>query len=164
MSTLEITANPDTPQLVMTREFDAPPELLLRAFIEPELLAQWLGPRSLTMQVDYLEARDAGRWRYVHRDADGNEYGFHGVFHGTPSLEGVVQTREFEGAPGHVSLETATFENLGGRTLLRMNAVYQSVEARDAEIASGMESGVRDSMDRLQELLETLTSHAGNSD
>lgn len=91
------------------------------------------------MTVDHLDARHGGTWRFVHRDGDGSEYGFHGVFHGTPSLEaGIVQTWEFEGAPGHVKLGTITFEERGGRTLVHLNSVHQSVEARDAEVQSGM--------------------------
>jgi uncharacterized protein YndB with AHSA1/START domain len=156
MGKTQIIAEPGTLQIVISREFDAPRELLFRAHTDPELLAQWHGPRTLALSVDRLEARDGGRWRYIHRDADGNEYGFRGVFHGTPSPDGIVRTFEFEGAPGHVSLETLTLEDHGGRTLLRANAVFQSVEARDAHIQSGMESGVNDSMERLDELLDSL--------
>ena len=156
MATTQITAEPGTPFIDITREFDAPREMVFRAYTEPELLLQWLGPRSLTMTIDYFEARDGGRWRYVHRDADGTEYGFHGVYHGTPSVEGIVQTFEFEGAPGHVSLEKATFEERGGKTLVRQRAAYQSVEDRDTMVQSGMEAGVNDSMERLEELLGRL--------
>ncbi len=108
------------------------------------------------MTVDHLDVRHGGTWRYTSRDADGNDYGFHGVFHGTPSPDGIVQTFEFEGAPGHVSLETATFEDHGGRTLLRLNSVFQSVEDRDGMVQSGMEEGVNDSMERLDELVARL--------
>jgi uncharacterized protein YndB with AHSA1/START domain len=156
MGTTQFIAEPGVPQMVLTREFDAPRELLFRAHIDPELLVQWLGPRRLTMTIDHLDARDGGTYRYIHRDAEGNEYAFHGVYHGTPSVDAIVQTFEFEGAPGHVSLETATFEDRGGKTLLRQNAVYQSVEDRDAMAQSGMEEGVNDSMDRLAELVARL--------
>ena len=156
MAKTQIIAEPGVPQIFITREFDAPRDLLFRAYTDPELLVQWLGPRSLTMTVDRHEARDGGRWRYVHRDADGNEFGFHGVFHGTPSPDGIVRTFEFEGAPGQVSLETLTLEEHDGRTLVRTNSVFQSVEARDAMVESGMESGVNDSMERLEELLARL--------
>ncbi len=148
-----ITAEPGVPQILMTREFAASPELLLRAHTEPDLLVQWLGPRNLTMVIDRYEPRDGGTWRYVHRDTDGAEYGFRGVFHGTPSLDGIVQTFEFEGAPGNVALETLTFEPQGDGTLLRTNSVYQTVAARDAMIESGMEGGVNDGYDRLDELI-----------
>jgi uncharacterized protein YndB with AHSA1/START domain len=156
MGETTLTAEPGIPQVLMTREFDAPRELLFRAYTEPELLAQWLGPRRLTMTVDRLDVRHGGEWRYVHSDEDG-EYGFRGVFHGTPSVEdGIVQTWEFEGAPGHVHLEVATFEERDGGSRLVLNAVYPSVESRDAAFAAGMESGARESLERLDELVGTL--------
>jgi uncharacterized protein YndB with AHSA1/START domain len=156
MAETQITAEPGVPFIEITREFDAPRELIFRAHVDPELLVQWLGPRGLTMTVHRLEARDGGTWRYTHRDADGNEYGFHGVFHGTPSPDGIVQTFEFEGLPGHVSLEWLTFEERGGRTLLRANSVYQSVADRDGMIQSGMESGVNEGYERLDELIARM--------
>ena len=156
MGETQITAEPGIPQFVMTREFDAPRELLFRAFTEPELLAQWLGPRRLTMTVERLDVRHGGEWRYIHTDTDGNDYGFRGVFHGTPSVDGIVQTWEFEGAPGHIHLETASFEEHDGGTRLVLNAVYPSVESRDADLEHGMEGGARESLERLDELVGTL--------
>jgi uncharacterized protein YndB with AHSA1/START domain len=151
-----ITAEPGIPQITITREFDAPRDLVFRAHTEPDLLVRWLGPRDLTMTVDRYEVRDGGTWRYVHKDAQGNAYGFHGVFHGTPSPDAIVQTFEFEGVPGHVKLDTTTLEQRGRRTLMRTVSSFQSVEDRDGMVASGMERGVRDSADRLEELLATL--------
>ncbi len=156
MAKTRIIAEPGVPQIVITREFDASRDLLFRAHTDPELLIQWLGPHRLTMTIDRLDARDGGTWRYTHRDADGTEYGFHGVFHGTPSLDGIVQTFEFEGAPGHVSLETLTFEERGSKTLLRNNSVYQSVADRDAMVQSGMEEGLNEGYDLLDELIAKL--------
>lgn len=156
MAKLQITAEPGVPQIKATREFDAPRDLVYRAYTDPELLVQWLGPRRLSMTVDRLENRDGGAWRFVHRDTDGNEYGFHGVIHGTPSPDSIVRTNEFEGFPGHVSLETLTLEEQGGKTLAHTNAVYQSVEDRDGHLNSGMESGMNESMDRLDVLLASL--------
>jgi uncharacterized protein YndB with AHSA1/START domain len=156
MGKTEIVAEPGVPQIVITREFDAPRDLLFRAHVDPEMLVRWLGPRNLTMTIDHMDVRDGGTWRFVHRDADGNAYGFRGVFHGDPSPDGTVRTFEYEGAPGHVSLETLTFEERNGKTLLRVNAVYQSVADRDAMIASGMEDGVEDGYARLDELVLSL--------
>jgi uncharacterized protein YndB with AHSA1/START domain len=156
MEALQLTAEPGVPQIVIAREFEASRELLFRAYTDPELLAQWLGPRRMSMTVHSYDLRDGGAWRFTHRDPEGNAYGFHGIFHGTPSPEGIVRTFEFEGAPGHVSLETLTFEERGGKTLVRTNAVFQSVEDRDAMIESGMESGVNEGMERLDELLARL--------
>ena len=156
MSKTEIVAEPGIPQIVTTREFDAPRELLFRAHVDPDLLVQWLGPRELAMTVQEYDVRDGGRWRYENTDAEGNRYGFHGGFHGTPSADAIVQTFEFEGAPGHVALDTVTFTERDGRTLLRRVSSFQSVQDRDAMVASGMEHGVRDSDERLTELLDRL--------
>jgi uncharacterized protein YndB with AHSA1/START domain len=156
MTKAQITAEPGTPQMFLTREFAAPREFLFRAHTDPDLLVQWLGPRRLTMTIDVYEVRDGGRWRYIHREENGAEHGFRGVFHGTPSLNGIVQTFEYEGAPGHVCLETLTFEEQDGKTMLRINEVYQSVEDRDAALQSGMESGINESYERLDELIAKL--------
>jgi uncharacterized protein YndB with AHSA1/START domain len=92
----------------------------------------------------------------VHTDPDGNAYGFHGIFHGDPSPDAIVQTFEFEGAPGHVKLDTTTLEQHGGKTLVRTVSAFPSVADRDAMIASGMERGTHDSAERLEELLAKL--------
>jgi uncharacterized protein YndB with AHSA1/START domain len=155
-TTLRLTAEPGSPLLRFEREVAAPRELVFRAYTEPALLAQWLGPRRLTMRVDQFDVRHGGAWRYVNIDADGTEYGFHGVFHGTPSPDRMTQTFEFEGAPGHVSLDTLVLEDLGGRTLIRAVSVHQSVEARDAMIAAGMEGGIVEGFEQLDELLTRL--------
>jgi uncharacterized protein YndB with AHSA1/START domain len=158
VSATHITAEPGTPIIEITREFAAPRELLFRAWTEPELLAQWLGPRRLTMSVERFELRDGGRWRYVNRDSDGNEYGFRGVFHGDPSPDRMVQTFEFEGAPGHVSLDSLAMEERNGRTIVRIRSVHQSVEARDAMVAGGMEQGMIEGFERLDELIGHLAA------
>jgi uncharacterized protein YndB with AHSA1/START domain len=161
MATTQIIAEPRVPQILITREFDAPRDLVFRAHVEPELLVQWLGPRSLKMTIDHFEPRDGGTYRYVHSDDEGNQYGFRGVFHGTPSPDTIVQTFEFEGFPGHVSLETATFEERDGRTTVRASSVFQSVEDRDGMIESGMEEGVNEGYERLDELLAGLRAESG---
>jgi uncharacterized protein YndB with AHSA1/START domain len=158
MTTTEITAEPGVPYVDITREFDAPRDLLFRAHTDPGLLVQWLGPSQYTMVVDRYDVRDGGTWRYIHRDEDGNEYGFHGVFHGTPSLERMVQTFEFEGAPGHVSLDALTFEERNGRTVVRIHSTFQSVEDRDAQVQGGMASGITSGYLRLDELLARLVA------
>jgi len=160
MTEMHVTAEPGVPQVLTSREFDAPRELVYRAFTEPDLLAQWLGPRKYTMKIDRFDLRDGGTWRYVHSDDAGNAFGFHGVFHGEASIDGIVQTFEFEGAPGHVSMDTVTFEQTGGKTTVRTNTVFQSVEARDAMVESGMASGMSEGYDRLQDLLAKLIANA----
>ncbi len=153
MAETRISAEPGVPQIIVSRNFRAAPAMLLRAHIEPDLLARWLGPRRLRLTVDRLEARDGGIWRYIHHDADGNAYAFHGVFHGTPSIAGIVQTWEDETDPGRVCLSTVTFAAAPGGTTLRQNTVFQSVEDRDRYVRSGMEAGVRESMARLDEVV-----------
>ena len=156
MSKTQITAEPGIPQIIISRDFDAPRDLVYRAHVDPELLVQWLGPRELTTDIDRYEARNGGTWRYVQKDTQGNQYGFHGVFHGDPSPDAIVQTFEFEGAPGHVCLQTVTFAEQAGGTQMRTVVAFQSVDDRDQMITSDMERGVRDSGDRLDELLAKL--------
>jgi uncharacterized protein YndB with AHSA1/START domain len=156
MTELQITAEPGVPQVLTSRTFDAPRDLVFRAFTEPDLLVQWLGPRKYTMTIERYDLRDGGSYRYVHSDDAGNAFGFHGVFHGEPSPDGMVQTFEFEGAPGNVSLDTLTLEEHDGKTTVRTNSVFQSVEARDAMVRSGMAEGMNDGYDRLDDLLAKL--------
>ncbi|MFH8973293.1 TIGR03086 family metal-binding protein [Streptomyces sp. NPDC017890] len=148
-----IEADPTLPTILITREFDAPPERVFRAYTDPGLVVQWLGPRRLTMRIDRYDARSGGSYRYVHRADDGTEYGYHGVFHEVRRDERIVQTFTYEDTPDSVSLETAVFEDLGGRTRLVAKSLMDSVEARDAMLAGGAEGGIREGHERLDELL-----------
>jgi uncharacterized protein YndB with AHSA1/START domain len=154
MNELKVTAEPGVPQVLTERAFDAPRDLVFRAFTDPDLLAQWLGPRGYEMTIHQYDLRDGGSYRYLHKDGEGNEFGFHGVFHGEPSVDGMVQTFEFEGWPGHVSLDTATFEDIDGTTIVRTNSVFQSVADRDGMVDSGMADGMRQGYEQLDELLD----------
>ncbi len=156
MGTTKVTAEPGAPFIDISREFDAPRDLVFRAHTDPELLTQWLGGDKYKMVVDHLEVRDGGTWRYVQRDDEGNEYAFHGVFHGTPTPDQMVQTFEFEGAPGYVSLDTLTMEERDGRTVVRIHSVHQSVEGRDGMVAGGMQTGLDAGYQRLDELIAQL--------
>ena len=152
-----ITAEPGKQEMVITREFDAPRELVFKIITDPELLSQWWGPRYLSTVVDKMDVRPGGSWRYIQRDVQGNEYGFHGVYHEVLAPERIIDTFEFEGLPetGHVTMETMRLEELpGGRTRLVTQSVYQSVIDRDAVLQSGMESGVNETYERLSEILE----------
>lgn len=154
-----IIAEPGKQEIVITREFNAPRELVFKAFTDPQLYVQWLGPRDLTMTLEKFEPKSGGAWRYIHRDKEGNEYAFHGVNHEVTAPERIIGTFEFEGLPeaGHVTLETARFEALpGDRTRLTVQSVFQSVEDRDGMLQSGMEGGMNDSYSRLDELFEKL--------
>lgn len=160
MAKTQIDAPAGVPFIDMSREFDAPRDLVFKAYSDPELLVQWLGPRKYKMTVESWDVRDGGRWRYINSDDDGNAYGFHGVFHGDQTPDGMLQTFEFEGWPGNVSLESLVFEETDGKTVVQNHAVYQTVQARDAMIESGMESGVNEGFDRLDELISRLREPA----
>ena len=154
-----ITATPGQQEIFITREFNAPRELVFKAFTDPKLYTQWLGPREITMTLEKFEPRNGGMWRYIHKDKDGNKYAFHGVYHEVTAPERIIDTFEFEGLPekGYVVLETVRFESLSGdRTKVTSQAVFQSVADRDGELQSGMERGVNDSYDRLDELLAKM--------
>ena len=155
----KVTAEPGKQELFITREFDAPRELVFKAHTDPDLYARWLGPRDLTTTIETFEPVSGGRWRFIQKDKDGNEFGFHGVNHDVTVPERIIGTFEFEGLPesGHVILETTKFEALpGGRTRVTTQSVYQSIEDRDGMVQAGMESGAVDSYARLDELLEKL--------
>ena len=149
----QIVADPAVPAIVITREFDAPPERVFRAHTDPELVVQWLGPRRLTMRIDTYDCRTGGSYRYKHIDTDGTEYSFFGAFHEVRPHERIVQTFTWDGEPDGVSLDTAVFEDLGGRTRLTITSVVGSFEARDGILASGMETGVTQGYERLDDLL-----------
>jgi uncharacterized protein YndB with AHSA1/START domain len=151
-----ITAEPGKQELFITREFDAPSELVFKAHTDPGLYVQWLGPRGYEMTLETFEPHSGGRYRYIHQDQDGNEYGFHGVFHEI-SEELMIQTFEFEGLPekGHVTLDTMRLEKLpGDRTRITIQSVFQSVADRDGMVQSGMERGVNEGYARLDDLLD----------
>lgn len=152
-----ITAEPGKQELFITREFDAPRDLVFKAHTDPKLYAQWLGPRGLTTAFETFESRSGGRWCFVQKDQNGNEFRFHGVNHDVTPPERIIGTFEFDGLPesGHVLLETTTFESLpSGRTRITAHSVFQSVEDRDGMVAAGMERGVVDGYERLDEILE----------
>jgi uncharacterized protein YndB with AHSA1/START domain len=149
----EIMSDPHVPLVRITREFDAPPEKVFRAHTDPELVARWTGPRGLEMRIDHYDCRTGGSYRYV-MARDGDEFGFHGCFHEVRPSELIVQTFTFEGEPDGVALERLLFEDLGeGRTRLTSTSLVDSFEGRDAFVASGMEEGVREGYERLDEVL-----------
>ena len=149
----EITLDTEVPLVRITREFDAPPEKVYRAHTDPDLLVRWLGPRGVEMRVDQYDCRTGGSYRYVHM-SDGEEYGFRGCFHELRPNELIVQTFTFEGMPDGVALEKLVFEDIGGgRTRLTTTSLVDSFADRDAFVASGMEVGVREGYERLDEVL-----------
>jgi uncharacterized protein YndB with AHSA1/START domain len=149
----EIVADPEVPLIRITREFDAPPAKVFRAHTDPEIFVQWNGPSRHEMRVDHFDCRTGGSYRYVHA-SNGNEYWFRGCFHDVRPSELIVQTFTFEGDPDGVALERLVFEDLGeGRTRLVATSLVDTFEGRDAFLASGMEEGVREGYERLDDLL-----------
>ena len=156
---LTVTAPEGVPFIDFEREFDAPVDAVFRAHAEPELLTQWLGPRGYEMKIDHYDFRTGGGYRYIHTDQNGEAYAFNGVFHTVRPNEFAIQTFEFEGFPDVVSIESMTFEDLGGgRCRLRGHSVYPSLEAHDGMVASGMETGMSEGYERLDEVLATETN------
>lgn len=151
-----VTAQPGVPFVDIVRELEAPVADVYRAYTQPELVAQWLGPRDLAMEITEYDVRAGGKWAYIHTDPAGTPYGFSGVFHSVQP-DRIVQTFEFDGYPGHISLESVTFVDLGGRTRVEIHSVYQSQEDRDGMIASGMERGMTEGFERLDDVLETAS-------
>jgi uncharacterized protein YndB with AHSA1/START domain len=151
----QIVADPALPTIRITREFDAPVEKVFGAHTDPDLVAQWLGPRAVTMRIDHFDCRTGGSWRYS-EDSEQRENTFFGSFHEVRPDERIVQTFTWDGYPDGVSLETVTFEDLGGgRSRLVALSVVESLEIRDLIISSGMESGVVEGYEQLDEVLAT---------
>ena len=148
-----IIVDEEVPLVRIVREFDAPPAKVFAAHTDPALVVRWLGPRGMAMTLDTWDCRRGGEYRYVH-EMGGEEYAFHGCFHEVRADERIVQTFTYEGMPDSVALETLTLEALpGGRTRLTGTSLVDSFEDRDAFVASGMEQGVREGYEKLDELL-----------
>lgn len=156
MKTLQLTAPVDTLAMEFTRDFDASVAALFAAHADPDLVRQWLGPRDLEMEIAEWDFRDHGGYRYTHRNERG-AFSFNGTFHTVRTGELIVQTFEFDGAPDMVNLEYLWFDDLGdGRSRLRGRSICPTTEARDALLSSGMEGGMTEGYDKLDELLPTL--------
>jgi len=151
-----IEADPRLPIIRITREFAATPGQLFRAHTDPALFARWVGPDAAGTRIEHWDARTGGSWRYVDH-ADGEEYAFHGSFHDVRE-DRLVQTFTFEGFPDAVALEEMTFEDLGdGRTRLHIQSLFNSYEARDGMLSSGMDVGVNAGYAKLDGLIEAGT-------
>ncbi|HEX4659953.1 MAG TPA: SRPBCC family protein [Streptosporangiaceae bacterium] len=147
-----IEADPTLPIIRITREFAAKPEQLFRAHTDPALYAQWVGPNGSDTRVDYWDARTGGSWRFV-STLGGVKYAFRGCFHEVRP-DRIVQTFTYEGEPDGVALETLWFEDLGdGRTRLRVQSLVESIEGRDAWLASGMDTGVNEGYSKLERMI-----------
>ncbi len=152
-----IIVEPGKPTIVITRVFDAPRRLVFEAWTKPEHLARWWGPRRLTLSVCEMDFRPGGAWRFVLRAPDGTDYGFGGEYREILPPERLVYTFRFDGAPGAEAVETLTFVENDGKTTVTNSMLHTSVENRDAHVRSGMEEGVLQTMERLAELLDTIS-------
>jgi uncharacterized protein YndB with AHSA1/START domain len=155
MSTLNVTAVPGSQSVSFTREIDAPRDVVFATMMDGDAIPLWWGPAYLTTTVVTHEPRAGGSWRYDQKDPEGNTYTFRGVFHDVVPGERAVQTFEFSGMPGHVSLDTMTMEDVDGRTLIKGVTVFQNVQDRDGMVTSGMERGMAEGYDRLEALVKS---------
>lgn len=160
---LHLTVPDGLPFIDFEREFDHPVADVFRAHADPDLFRQWIGPRGLRTRIDGFEFRPGGAYRFVQRGEDGaEEYAFRGVFHTVRENELVVQTFEYEGWPDAVDLEYLHFEDRGdGGCRLRGHTVHASQEARDGMVGSGMEKGMAEGYERLEELLTGRPAQEG---
>ena len=148
---------PSDREIVGSRIMDAPPELVFKAYTDPDLIPRWWGPRRYATTVDKMDLRPGGVWRFVHRAADGGEYAFNGVYREIVPPKRLVYTFNYEGAPGHEAVETVTFEEAeGGKTRMTDHLLFETREERDGMLNSGMEEGAAETIDRLVELLREL--------
>jgi uncharacterized protein YndB with AHSA1/START domain len=150
-------STPSDREIVISRTFDAPRELVFEAHSSCEHMRNWWGPRKYEVESCEIDFRPGGKWRIVHGTADGpEEHGFRGEFREIVPPERIVWTFEWEGMPGHVSVETLTMEEHDGKTTVTARALYDTVEDRDGMLQSGMEEGAAETYERLDEYLETL--------
>jgi uncharacterized protein YndB with AHSA1/START domain len=145
---------PNDREIRIERVFDAPRDLVFRAYTDPQLLHQWMGPRRFKMTIERMDVRPGGQWRFVHIDKDGTEYWFHGEYREIVRPERITQTWNFEGMPGE-SLQTALFQEHKGRTTVTSIVKFENKQHRDGMLASDMESGLNEGYDRLDEVLRT---------
>ena len=149
-----IDATPGQSYADISREFDAPVAAVFRAHADRELFREWIGPRALQTNIIEWDFRTGGRYRYEQTDPDGNTYAFNGVFHTVRENELIIQTFEYEGAPDEVAIDTMRFEELpGGRSRLVDHSVFPSVEVLEGMMSQGMEYGMNEGYEKLDELL-----------
>ena len=150
---------PNDEQILITREFDAPKHLVYKAWTTPELVKRWWHANRGEVTIAEIDLRVGGRWRYVSVTPDGFEVGFHGEYREVVPNERLVATEVYEGIPDaerHAALNTLTLAEVDGRTTLTVLVEHPTKEGRDAHIDSGMEGGMQETFDRLEELLQEL--------
>jgi uncharacterized protein YndB with AHSA1/START domain len=151
---------PSDREILITRSFDAPAELVFRAWTTPELVRRWWSSATAPVVVCSIDLRVDGSWRYVTREPDGTEFGWHGVYRAIDAPHRIVSTEVFEGYPAAEALNTAVLEEIDGVTTMRVTVLHSSREHRDGHLDSGMEGGLQLAMDRLEDVLGTMTGEA----
>jgi uncharacterized protein YndB with AHSA1/START domain len=149
---------PSDREIHIERQFDAPRDRVFAVYTDPELIGEWWGPRGTTTEVVEMDVRTGGDWRFVAHNSDGSQTGFRGTYREVSAPERIVQTFEWDGMPGYVSVETAVFEDLGDRTKVTTTSTFHTTEERDGMLGSGMEGGLNETYARLDELLAKLAS------
>lgn len=172
MAQTEIIAPPGRQEVIVKRTYNAPRELVYKIVTDPKLIPEWWGPRYLTTNVERMEVKPGGQWRFIQRDPQGKIFAFHGVYHTAKAPELLVYTMEWEEMPGHVLLDVERFEEHDGMTTCTSRSIFETIEDRDGMLQSGMESGTKEVTDRLSELLskysnqgmmgEHMAKHDGN--
>jgi uncharacterized protein YndB with AHSA1/START domain len=149
------TVKKDELKVIMERVFDAPRELVWKTMTDPKLISQWWGPAMFETRVDKMDFKVGGEWRYIH-GANGQEFGFHGIYKEIVPMEKISDTFNFEGIPaGHEMVETMVLEDLGnGKTKATMTSVYQNIQDLEGMVGSGMEGGAVETWERLAKLVE----------
>lgn len=156
MAQINFIAEPGKQEVIVTSIFDVSREVVWDALTDPSLIPQWWGPEDFTTAVDKMDVGVGGTWRYIQRGPDGKEYAFHGEYREVVPGERLVYTFEFEGMPGHVSVETVTLEEHDGVTKVMDRSVFGSVEERDTALKTGMGKGAVETMHRFAELVEII--------
>ncbi len=149
----EFRAPAGCPEVEIRHTVYASPKEVFEAVTDRRQIPRWWGPERMKTRVTKMDVRPGGQWRYVNIDPSGKEFGFHGIYHEVHAPKELVYTFEYEGMPGHVSMETVKLEPREGRTEITEKIVFQSVEDRDGMLKMGMEEGERESMERLDKLL-----------
>ena len=144
---------PSDREILITRQFDAPAEVVFKAWTTPEFVRRWWGFDTSEWLVCDIDLREGGSWRYVTREAGGIEVGFHGEYRTIEAPHRIVSTEVFEGFPDAASLNTLTFAEVDGVTKMTTLVQHSSQEHRDGHIASGMESGMQVTLNRLEDLV-----------
>lgn len=172
MAQTEIKTPPGKQEIIVTRTYSASRERGYKTITDPNLIPQWWGPKNLTTKVEKMELRQGGQWRFIQHDADGNIFAFHGVYHEAKSSELLIYTMEWEAMPGHVLLNIDRFDEHDGMTIWTSRSVFETIEDRDGMLQNGMEGGVKEITERVNELLikvgmqprkeEHMEYHEGN--